>query len=205
MPKKTWTDEMLDNLRTMHAAGQTHAEMAVQLGITTIAVTAKVKRMAGTVLLPRRKRRTAWTDELMADLRRMHASGMSFAMIADEMGMTRSAVIGKADRLGLSRRMSRSDSMRQHHHAKRFKPAIPTRTRMAPRIIRPPASPPKCVPISLMARTNGQCAYPVSDFSGPHEPFFCGAAIDEVEPIQSYCAWHRAIAMPPENQPRNRR
>lgn len=47
-----------------------------------------------------------WTDERIAELRRLWAEGLSASQVAGEMGggLTRNAVIGKVHRLGLERR-----------------------------------------------------------------------------------------------------
>lgn len=47
--------------------------------------------------------RETWTDENVATLRRMHGAGEPFSRIAHTIGMSRSAAIGKAHRLGLGR------------------------------------------------------------------------------------------------------
>lgn len=193
MGKKVWTDDQMATLRQMHAAGHLHEEIAARIGMTRAAVTAKVKRLVDTVLVRRRKPRELWTDEKIVEMKRLLARGLTRQAIADEMGISRGAISGKLDRLGLfssGSRISATPRLRK--------------TRASPIPPSPPV-PPACRPVSIMDRANSQCAYPVADFAGPHSPFFCGAAIDVVEPIQSYCAWHRAIAMPAENQPRNRR
>lgn len=46
---------------------------------------------------------TAWTDEQIARLRTRRTEGASASEIAAELGFSRSAVLGKAHRLGLTR------------------------------------------------------------------------------------------------------
>lgn len=195
MPKKTWTDSQIATLLEMQAAGRFHEEIAAKIGVTRFAVTAKIRELAktGHVAVRKRKPGVVWTEEMVAELRGLLERGLSMAMVASEMSMTRGAISGKIDRLGLFK------------SARPRKPIVRrSRTMTRSPVRSAPPVPPSCHPVSLMARTNSQCAFPVADFSGPHAPFFCAAAIDTIEPVQSYCAWHRAIAMPPENQPRNR-
>lgn len=44
---------------------------------------------------------TEWTEELIEELRRLHAAGLSYRQIAMRLGRSRSAVCGKARRIGL--------------------------------------------------------------------------------------------------------
>jgi GcrA cell cycle regulator len=46
---------------------------------------------------------TGWTDEKVETLKRLHFNDYSFSEIANVLGMTRNACIGKASRLGLSK------------------------------------------------------------------------------------------------------
>lgn len=45
-----------------------------------------------------------WSDERTAVLRKLHAQGLSYSRIADYLGISRNAVGGKVDRLGLNSR-----------------------------------------------------------------------------------------------------
>ena len=138
-----------------------------------------------------------WTEKAIATLRRLHAEDLSFAKIADEIGggVTRNAVIGKAKRLGLPDRRLKETSGKRQPRKMRPKPRRPGMVR--PPIVKvtplpsPSPEPPDCDPISLMAAGFGQCRFPVRDFKGADEPFFCGAPSDVGH---SYCAWHRKIA-----------
>ncbi len=48
---------------------------------------------------------TGWTEARVADLRRLWAEGFSASRIANQLGTTKNAIIGKVDRLGLSCRV----------------------------------------------------------------------------------------------------
>jgi len=56
--------------------------------------------------------RMRWTAEYCEELKRLWVAGMSATGIATELGLTRGAVLGKLDRLGLMRRggVMRKDS-----------------------------------------------------------------------------------------------
>src|SRR4029078_5112945 len=56
-------------------------------------------------LMLRERNLMAWTDERVELLKKLWGEGLSASQIAGRLGsVTRNAVIGKADRLGLSRR-----------------------------------------------------------------------------------------------------
>jgi GcrA cell cycle regulator len=48
----------------------------------------------------------SWTEEKIETLRRLHADGVSFALISEEVGMSRNSCIGKARRLELPMRVT---------------------------------------------------------------------------------------------------
>lgn len=48
----------------------------------------------------------SWTEEKIETLRRLHADGVSFALISEEVGMSRNSCIGKARRLELPLRVT---------------------------------------------------------------------------------------------------
>lgn len=69
-----------------------------------------------------------WTDDKVATLQRMHAAGEPFSSIGFAVGMTRNATIGKARRLGLTKREAR-------------KPAIKAIRQPKPKAARPEPAP----------------------------------------------------------------
>jgi GcrA cell cycle regulator len=141
-----------------------------------------------------------WTPERIEQLRNFAGSGLSSSQIAAEIGVTRNAVIGKLNRLGLAR----------------GRPAGgPART-CPPRASRPRHSPQRALlrlmfaqapsiaggagaqlarvesarPCSLIELAHGTCRWPVdnldaSDFA------FCG---NEAAPGFPYCAGHARMA-----------
>ncbi len=88
----------------------------------------------------------AWTDEAVETLRTMWAAGASAREIGERVGTTRNAVIGKANRLGLS------------HRAKAAKP-------------KPEAKPHPMSPLDLNER---MCRWPIGH-PGDNDFRFCGA------------------------------
>lgn len=61
--------------------------------------------------------RVRWTDAKTELLRQRHVEGISYGLIAGELGFTRSATIGKAMRLGLAKRVqSQNATIRTKPH-----------------------------------------------------------------------------------------
>ena len=74
--------------------------------------------------------RATWSSERIDQLKRCFQAGLSSSQIAREMGVTRNAVIGKMNRLGLSR--PKDALAKQHHEQKRAaKLARPRRMRFS--------------------------------------------------------------------------
>ena len=109
----------------------------------------------------------AWTDGEVAILEAMWGEGRSARNIAGKLGKTRNAVIGKANRLGLS-------------HNSGPRPAV--------RGVQPPRR--KEHPSSPLDLTERMCRWPIGH---PGEPgfHFCG---NQHVPGRPYCEAHCAIA-----------
>lgn len=60
-----------------------------------------------------------WTDDAIAELHRLHATGASYSAIGDALGITRNAAIGKARRLGLAG-LRLSEEVREAKRRKRI-------------------------------------------------------------------------------------
>jgi GcrA cell cycle regulator len=127
-----------------------------------------------------------WTTTAVETLKSMFADNQPARIVADEFGITRNAVIGKAHRLGLSH------------------PKLPARPRVAkalklkinPVLIRlvPKPKAPQCEPepnarnLTVLELEPGDCKWPVTP---DHEFKFCGHPSEEGKP---YCAHHQGRA-----------
>lgn len=122
---------------------------------------------------PYHEGRIDWTEERIADLKRMWAEGWSASQIAFRLGgTTRNAVIGKVHRLGLGARAT---------------PSRPLNIRIKSRPL--PAQLVVQGSVSLLALESNSCRYPCGDPRA--EGFgFCGCARIEGSP---YCAEHHLL------------
>ena len=127
-----------------------------------------------------------WTDERIARLKEMWEAKDSAAVIGAEFGITRNAVLGKVNRLGL-----------ETHKAVPRKPKEPSRPRIrlydkgprkSPTVAKAIEQPvPQCAPVSFMELGDHSCHYPVTD---DHPFMFCGA---DTHGEHSYCGHCYAI------------
>jgi GcrA cell cycle regulator len=156
--------------------------------------------------------RGAWTSERVERLQSCFAAGLSCSQIAVEIGATRNAVIGKLNRLGLSRgreiaaptreqagaaKPSRAKPFRSNvSRARRALLALAGADREAPAVV--------AVPIhegrgrSLLELGHGTCRWPINE-PGAEDFRYCGNACFEG---LSYCLGHARLAYRPAGRPR---
>jgi GcrA cell cycle regulator len=145
---------------------------------------------------------STWTDERVDHLRRLINAGFTCAQIAAEIGVSRNSVIGKANRMRLSRFASREDGT-----------VVETCKPRARRVFRPASlgavtSPPNRELESLIVRIDTtieagmcalqeleqwQCRWPFDDPASPHHKFCGRRQIDSLP----YCAAHARLAYRP--------
>ena len=117
----------------------------------------------------------AWTEERLAQLRKLWDEGLSISQIGDALGVSRNAIAGKAHRIGLPKRPSPISKTAKETK----KPAKPK-----------PAAEPENLPLRLELRklkwSRSKCCWPSGDpkLSGFT---FCG---DAVVPGKPYCLKH---------------
>jgi len=122
-----------------------------------------------------------WTDERITELTRFWQEGYSARQIAERLadGITRNAVIGKANRLGLSK-PSKSSVTRQNRQKERAEKVLQLQ-------------PPMDEGATIFSLTASTCRWPIGDpvDLGFH---FCGANSNVAAP---YCDYHAAMAYQP--------
>jgi GcrA cell cycle regulator len=146
---------------------------------------------------------TTWTTERVALLKNRIDAGLSCAQIAREIGVSRNAIIGKVNRLGLSRFKSITSGQRQRTGVGKI-----ARPRIAPQhrtllalcakpplafVETPQDSAKRC---SLLELQQWHCRWPLGDPTA--ENFgFCGN--DSVHALP-YCAVHARMAYRPNSR-----
>lgn len=141
-----------------------------------------------------------WTEPRIALLRKLHADGLSYSEIADEMGVTRNAVSGKIDRIGLGeRRGARRRYVTKPRKPKKVSFRVKALLARAndPKVEGEPLepatpAPPTFLGLTLLELTENTCRYPRGD--GPF--FFCG--VQPVHPGSAYCAGCTKICLNPK-------
>lgn len=157
-----------------------------------------------------------WTEERVAELKKLWAEGHSASQIAKRLGsVTRNAVIGKVHRLGLSGRATPSRPVKRPPRLARPKPqAMPRQTSAAaPRTntaVAVRAEPvhthiteaeaniePKRLSngdmVTVLTVKDSMCKWPIGD-PADNNFGFCGHASAEGSP---YCAEHARVAFQP--------
>ncbi len=170
-----------------------------------------------------------WTEERVAELKKLWAEGHSASQIAKRLGsVTRNAVIGKVHRLGLSGRATPSRPVKRPPRLARPKPQHQVRpatataasaggtVRSVPAVAGEPRPPepvivsapiePKRLPngdmVTVLTVKDSMCKWPVGD---PADPAFgfCGRSTNDSSP---YCTEHAAAAyQPPKKRERKAR
>lgn len=141
-----------------------------------------------------------WTDDAVAELRRMKAAGKSFSEIATALGApSRNACIGKAHRLGIISKPAKSDIKPE----KAPRPPREPKSRPAkpPKVvaIRPPPPPPLPVDrkgVPFLDGRPGQCRWPLWNRNTHFDAKeICG---EPAMPGRSYCPACNAISVAPK-------
>lgn len=154
-----------------------------------------------------------WTDAMVTQLRELVAEGHSNSIIARKMrmGMSRSAIIGKRDRLGLSGKGQPKFALSKGRPQKTAKPVVKRHYEpYQPPVTLPPlpvvnetVTSPSGVPAAVWALGALQCKFPIGHPSDA-DFRFCTSNRGLVTP---YCPEHMAIAYQPasERKKHNRR
>lgn len=146
-----------------------------------------------------------WNEQTDALLRKLHADGLPFSLIGDEIAKTfdvhctRNSAIGRAARLGLQKREERKPAQTSLFGFGRVKPRSPRpprASRQAPILEAeiselPPDHSDCAVDIMHLDSARTLCRWPLGDPSATM--LYCGA--NSVEG-SSYCPRHHAIAYP---------
>jgi GcrA cell cycle regulator len=138
-----------------------------------------------------------WTSERVAQLRGCVSAGLTCSQIAAEIGVSRNAVIGKMNRLGLSRPRNMAASERPRGGGQPRSDNVTrlfSQHRILMRLPPEPLQPPETIRngngCSLLELTPGKCRWPINE---PGAADFCFCAYPPVEGLP-YCVGHARIA-----------
>ena len=161
--------------------------------------TNKTAREAAKTAAPRAA--ATWTSERVAQLRSCASAGLTCSQIAGEIGVSRNAVIGKMNRLGLSRpRSARTSAPEAKRAAGRNGSPNITRLFSQHRILMQlPPEPQDWSAVvsihagrgcSLLDLSPGKCRWPINE---PGAQDFCFCGNQQVEGLP-YCMGHARLA-----------
>jgi len=130
----------------------------------------------------------AWTEERASRLLSLYKNGMSFTEIANDLGCSRNAVIGRAHRSGFVPRAVKKPKPPPVVFAKARKPM--------PRA--PKAGPVKDRDYSctIWQLTDTRCRFPLWSHDSVSCDFYCGAPGAELSASRPYCVKHTRICNP---------
>lgn len=133
-----------------------------------------------------------WTDDRVQVLRDMWGQGCTAREIAERLGpgVSRNAVIGKANRLGLSQPTKSSVSRKARRRA-------PVQKRPDPM----PEEPVIGDGATILTLTKSSCRWPIGH-PGEEGFKFCGAGTEDNQP---YCPYHARMAYQPLSKDNRRR
>jgi GcrA cell cycle regulator len=147
-----------------------------------------------------------WDDESIAELKRLHAEGLSYSEIGAALEekfnviCSRNSAIGKALRLGLDKRKPAGNRnptprgpRRQHTRMHGFHPSPSIKQSQPEPAMIDDQQIPQEQRRNLFDLENHHCRWPVGDVGTP-EFFFCGHPSADVDRCRPYCARHAAIA-----------
>lgn len=143
-----------------------------------------------------------WDDEKIQQMATMWAEGVTASTIAARIGaVSRSAVIGKLHRLGLTGTQPRRDGRPHRNRPKHsMKRAEPRKVKASAKLhLReeplPPAAETDIARVSMDDSTDKLCKWPCAEFKDMSTPFYCGCA---VTPGLPYCEHHARRAFRPD-------
>ena len=142
-----------------------------------------------------------WSSDRVEQLKRCFDAGLTCSQIAREIGVTRNAVIGKMNRMGLSRprdllaaQMRRAAKLARPRRDSLRRLTVIAQRKMLREAF--PQAQPEEIPIhngrgcTLLELKQGQCRWPINE-PGAENFCFCG---NEAFAGFSYCAGHARIA-----------
>lgn len=179
-----WKPYELDHLRQLRAEGHSIVEIATIMGRSFRSVDWQIRKYQ--IFRPVK---TTWSDDRLDTLRKRHAAGDTFSEIADQVGLSRNACIGKAKRLHLpGREPHKAPISATRERRTRFQlrpPPLP----LAPERRAPVLNAPEPRNLTILDLEPGDCKWPVTE----NPPYlFCGNPAVRWEP--AYCGFHYQLA-----------
>ena len=148
-----------------------------------------------------------WTDERLERLKSGFAAGLTCRQIADDIGVSRNAVIGKLNRLNLTRekseevpRVSRKEPAKGRHRSSvpRLQYQLLQKLYAEPQLAADDAPIPNDRACSLLELSEQSCRWPINT---PGEKDFCFCGNPPLKGLP-YCIGHTRLAYRPGSRQR---
>lgn len=205
MSTDPWTAAEDARLRELAVAGLSASRIARELpGRTRNAIIGRMARLKPPLPdLP--QKRGAWTPEVVEQLKALVAEGLTFSLIAEQLGLSRGSCINKAERLGLRRGEAakhppgprrkpgqpwpRPDTAREPQRAT-VRAAEPEEPMPAAKSIAMPQRPIRCEGVPIWELRPEHCRYIVVE-GDVHATRYCGKHTTGEK--SAWCPHHRGI------------
>jgi len=142
----------------------------------------------------------------MLKLETLYRAGLSFSLIAADIGVTRAAAIGKAHRMQLPKRVEIVESKPGRARATTGPPRRRRRTSTGLPMTAKLLPEPEIVPdgdysCSIYGLVNSSCRYPLWPPNAQHhERFYCGIPHANISVGLSYCRRHAVLCEAPRQR-----
>lgn len=126
-----------------------------------------------------------WTSELLDKLRALYRTGKTFGEIAEQVGCSRNAAIGKARRSNFAARQPGKREV-----VSVLPPVVPVK-KPKPRIEKPDQDY-RC---TIWELTDSRCRYPLWDHGAKKCEYYCGAPGASLSSSRPYCSVHMQVCI----------
>jgi GcrA cell cycle regulator len=151
---------------------------------------------------------TDWTDARISRLRELYSTGLSFSTIAEDIGVTRNAAIGKAHRLNLERRDSPISKpgpkpVGAPKRARKIRPTRQLECRFTPperaaAVVERLPDPNHDYRCTITELNDFSCRYPLWERDAPYpERLYCGRPGADLFAGRPYCRCHTKLCATP--------
>ena len=144
---------------------------------------------------------TNWSNARERRLEVLYRDGLSFSLIAADIGMSRNAVIGKAHRMKLPKRLELAVTKPNTRRVKSSQPKKRERRAIVmAKPDRPVIVPDRDYSCTIINLTDVTCRFPLWPISGHGDRLYCGVPDASISAGVPYCPNHAALCGTPNTK-----